>query len=285
MTRARNFADVISGNFAIPSGSLGNAVPADGSITTAKLADDAITSAKIADDAVVAAAIADDAVTSAAIATNAVASDALNISRSDLPSGTVLQCVTVNYSDDFIFSLGSSGNAGDDGKMEICTGLNASITPTSTNSKILYQATIYIGGTLWYDIGMHIIKNATSTVGTSAPTTTSPLGGSYLLDSSGNAIRGQASGGNPQGTGTLNNYAAVSSLSEVVTVNYRLQPVNMCLLDHPNSTSQQTYHFAIRWYAWETNSLYINRSYTNADGSANDFDTQPVSTVVLTEIA
>ena len=52
MTRARNFADVISGNFAIPSGSLGNAVPADGSITTAKLADDAITSAKIANDAV-----------------------------------------------------------------------------------------------------------------------------------------------------------------------------------------------------------------------------------------
>tara|TARA_B100001057_G_C22597215_1_gene851342 strand:+ start:105 stop:734 length:630 start_codon:yes stop_codon:yes gene_type:complete len=38
MTRARDFADVISGNFAIPSGSLGNAVPADGSITTAKLA-------------------------------------------------------------------------------------------------------------------------------------------------------------------------------------------------------------------------------------------------------
>tara|TARA_B100000212_G_scaffold212219_1_gene160377 strand:- start:924 stop:1688 length:765 start_codon:yes stop_codon:yes gene_type:complete len=70
MTRARNFADVISGNFAIPSGSLGNAVPADGSITTAKLADDAITSAKIANDAVVAAAIADDAVTSAKLDTN-----------------------------------------------------------------------------------------------------------------------------------------------------------------------------------------------------------------------
>ena len=285
MTRARDFADVISGNFAIPSGSLGNAVPADGSITTAKLADDAITSAKIADDAVVAAAIADDAVTSAAIATNAVASDALNIARSDLPSGTVLQCVTTNYSDDFVFSLGSSGNAVDNGKMEICTGLNASITPTSTSSKILYQATIYLGGTLWYDIGMHVIKNATSTVGTSTPTNTSPLGGSYLLDSSGNALRGQASGGNPQGTGSLNDYTSVSSLSEVVSVIYRMQPVNMCLLDHPNSTSQQTYHFAIRWYAWETNSLYINRSYNNSNHSGNNYDTQPVSTVVLTEIA
>jgi hypothetical protein len=41
MTRARDFADVISGNFDIPAGSLTNAVAADGSITTAKLADDA----------------------------------------------------------------------------------------------------------------------------------------------------------------------------------------------------------------------------------------------------
>ena len=47
MTRARDFASVISGNFAIPAGSLGNAVPADGSITTAKLADSAVTDAKI----------------------------------------------------------------------------------------------------------------------------------------------------------------------------------------------------------------------------------------------
>tara|TARA_R100001460_G_scaffold49880_1_gene88154 strand:- start:4824 stop:5618 length:795 start_codon:yes stop_codon:yes gene_type:complete len=67
MTRARDFADVISGNFDIPAGSLTNAVAADGSITTAKLADDAITAAKIADDAVVAAAIADNSIGSAAL--------------------------------------------------------------------------------------------------------------------------------------------------------------------------------------------------------------------------
>lgn len=97
MTRALDMARIVSGNFAIPSGSLGNAVPADGSISTAKLADDAvtsakladnsvvtaainadaITSAKIADDAVVAAAIADDAVGSAALATNSVGADAI----------------------------------------------------------------------------------------------------------------------------------------------------------------------------------------------------------------
>jgi hypothetical protein len=47
MTRARDFADVISGQFDIPVGSLDNAVVGDGDITTAKLADSAVTDAKI----------------------------------------------------------------------------------------------------------------------------------------------------------------------------------------------------------------------------------------------
>lgn len=270
MTRARDFADVISGNFAIPSGSLGNAVPADGSITTAKLADDAITSAKIADDAV----------TSAAIATNAVASDALNISRSDLPSGSVLQCVTTNYPNDFQFTLSSSSNAADNGKMEVATGLNCSITPTSTNSKILYQATIYLGGSLFYDIGYHVIKNATSTTSTTTTnyTDTSPCGGSYLSDSSGNALRGQTSGTTPKGTGVFNSHTTE-------TTTYRCEPVSMILLDHPNTTSQITYNFAIAFYSWNTHSLYLNRSNSNQQHSGGLYDTNPVSTVTLMEIA
>ena len=143
MTRARNFADVISGNFAIPSGSLGNAVPADGSITTAKLADDAITSAKIADDAVVAAAIADDAVvaaaiaddavTSAAIATNAVASDALNIVSSDLPSGTAIQTVATTLTSRFVTNSTSYAEI---------TGLTTSITPSSSSNKVLVKVNV-----------------------------------------------------------------------------------------------------------------------------------------------
>ena len=52
MTRARNFADVISGQFDLPVGSLDNAVVGDGDITTAKLADAAVTTAKLADSTV-----------------------------------------------------------------------------------------------------------------------------------------------------------------------------------------------------------------------------------------
>lgn len=160
MTRALDMARIVSGNFAIPSGSLGNAVPADGSISTAKLADDAVTSAKIADDAVVsaaiaddavvtaaiaddaitsaliaddavvAAAIADDAVVSAALATDAVGADALSasaIAATDLPTGTVLQSVTQSSST--VITVTSASMTG--------FGLSQSFTPKSASSTIL----------------------------------------------------------------------------------------------------------------------------------------------------
>mgnify|MGYP000041015533 CR=1 FL=1 len=53
MTKARDMADIVGGGFAIPSTSLGNAVPADGSITSAKLAVDAITPSALPDELVV----------------------------------------------------------------------------------------------------------------------------------------------------------------------------------------------------------------------------------------
>ena len=67
MTRARNFADVISGQFDLPVGSLDNAVVGDGDITTAKLADAAVTTAKLTDANITTAKLADSAVTDAKI--------------------------------------------------------------------------------------------------------------------------------------------------------------------------------------------------------------------------
>ena len=65
MTRARDFADVISGQFDIPVGSLDNAVVGDGGITTAKLADAAVTTAKLTDANITTAKLADGSVTGA----------------------------------------------------------------------------------------------------------------------------------------------------------------------------------------------------------------------------
>lgn len=199
-----------------------------------------------------------------------------------LPAGSVLQCVTTNYPDDFAFSLNASGNASDNGKLEVVTGLNCSITPTSTSSKILYQATIYLGSNLIYDIGYHVIKNATATTAATSHTDTSPCGGSYLSDSSGSAIRGQTSNNNPRGTGVLNEYMTVSSAADS---QYMVVPVSMSLLDHPNTTSQITYNFAVSYYNWQSRTVFVNRSHANQQSSGGVYDTNPVSTVTLMEIA
>ena len=200
------------------------------------------------------------------------------VPRAKQPAGSVLQCVTTNYPDDFIFTLSASGT---NGHMEVATGLNCSITPTSTSSKILYQATIYIGANLWYDIGYHVIKNATSATAATSHTDTSPCGGSYLSDSSGNAIRGQTSNSTPRGTGVINNYYVAGG--SATTGNYVISPVSMSLLDHPNTTSQITYNFAVTFYNWSANTIYLNRSNQNQQQAT--YDTNPVSTVTLMEIA
>ena len=213
------------------------------------------------------------------MALSTIGANQLVLTSADMPAGSVLQCVTTNYPNDFVFTLSASGT---NGHMEVATGLNCSITPTSTSSKILYQATIYIGANLWYDIGYHVIKNATSATAATSHTDTSPCGGSYLSDSSGNAIRGQTSNSTPRGTGVINNYYVAGS--SATTGNYVISPVSMSLLDHPNTTSQITYNFAVTFYNWSANTIYLNRSNQNQQ-SASGYDTNPVSTVTLMEIA
>ena len=206
-----------------------------------------------------------------------------NVTSARLPAGSVLQCVTTNYPDDFIFTL-SNGSSSDNGKMEVATGLNCSITPTSTSSKILYQATVYIGSDSMYDLGIHVIKNATSTTAATTYTDTSPCGGSYLTDANGNAIRGQTSGTTPRGTGVLNLYRLGNSGS-AVNPTYMVVPTSMTLLDHPNTTSQITYNFAMSFYNWDTQTIYLNRSHQNQQSGSGIYDTNPVSVVTLMEIA
>ena len=70
MSRARDLADVISGQHNLPLGALGNAVPT-GSVTTAKIANDAVNASKIADGVIRAQHIADGHITSAKLAAGA----------------------------------------------------------------------------------------------------------------------------------------------------------------------------------------------------------------------
>jgi len=89
-------------DFIIALGDTGSAVtPVDGSVTTAKLANDAVTSAKLADGAV---------------------------TTAKLPTGSVLQVVSTEKSDSFTTTSSSFVDV---------TGMSATITPSSTSSKIL----------------------------------------------------------------------------------------------------------------------------------------------------
>ena len=66
-------------------------------------------------------------------------------------------------------------------------------------------------------------------------------------------------------------------------ITYEIYSLSMSLLDHPNTTSQITYNFAIAWYSFQTHTLYLNRSHGNQQATL--YDTNPVSTVTLMEIA
>jgi hypothetical protein len=77
----------------------------------------------------------------------------LNIQSSDLPSGTVLQVVSTTKTDHFSSSSGSFVDV---------TGLQATITPTSTSSKILVMSHIGLGpGSSDSYPGMKLVRDGT----------------------------------------------------------------------------------------------------------------------------
>jgi hypothetical protein len=75
MSNARNLADIVTGNYAIPVGALSNAVPADGSITEAKLADGSITASKVADGSITEAKVSNGSITAGKLAAGSTVSN------------------------------------------------------------------------------------------------------------------------------------------------------------------------------------------------------------------
>ena len=62
----------------------------------------------------------------------------LSLSASDLPSGTVLQVVSNNFSTSTSITSNTKGSG-------TSTGLTATITPASTNNKLLLTGTVHFG--------------------------------------------------------------------------------------------------------------------------------------------
>lgn len=148
--------------------------------------------------------------------------------------------------------LGTTASASTSSNTSVDTGLQASITPSSASSKILVQYNVFLGQQDSYNMFVRILRDST-----------------YI----GN---GTSEGGRPVGNAVANNYHSTSD-------GYSISPTSNVYLDSPNTTSSITYKIQMGCYGGG-NLIYINRSHI-FQLSAGDYDTIPLSTITLMEIA
>jgi hypothetical protein len=154
-------------------------------------------------------------------------------------AGNVIQVVSTTKTDVFTNAAGS---------WVAITGLSASITPTSSSSKILIFASVSFGtrAASDYDVAFALYKN-------------------------GSAISGAI--GNADGTRTRGSFSGASR------ADYELNNGSMNYLDSPASTSAQTYAIYGRYNG---GTMYINRCYFDADDPGTE---RGISTITVMEIA
>ena len=179
------------------------------------------------------------------------------VPASAMPAGTMLQVVHTAKTNTFV---GTSVQTGVGYFIDV-TGLSATITPLSSTSKILVIANMYIGittGGTGYQQSYRLKKS---------------VGG---VDSF--PILGDGEGGRPRATGRVNNY-----LIDTSSLQYHMVMFNGTHQDTAGSTSSITYQAQLGGYSGST-IVYVNRAET-FQFLANDYDTVPVSTLTLMEIA
>jgi len=175
----------------------------DGTVDAGTLATDSVTAAKLKDDA---------------------------IAVGDLPAGSVLQVVQEMKTDTSSTTATSSGSA-------TSTGIAASITPSSTSSKILIMVSLMVSHSAAYK------RNHFTIVGGNAA----------------NYIGDPATG-----------HESSMSVTQTAHAGYGLINVNMIYLDSPSTTSSTTYTV----YHWtESGTSYINRAATMDANGGNTAST------------
>lgn len=154
-------------------------------------------------------------------------------------SAKVLQVVQTVKTDVFTAAAGS---------WVAITGLSASITPSSTSSKILIMATVSFGtrAASDYDVGFALYKNSSVITGATG-------------DAAGSRTR--------------------VSFSGASRADYELNNGSMNYIDLPASTSSQTYAIYGRYNG---GTMYINRCYFDNDDAGTE---RGISTITLMEIA
>lgn len=167
-------------------------------------------------------------------------------------AGAVLQVVHTTKTDTFVgTSVQDNG-----GYFIDVTGMSASITPISASSKILVMTTIYGSNVYGYNFSYRLKRI---------------IGGTATFP-----ILGTSEGGRPVTTGKNTGYEPTYGY-------YNITNTGGIHQDSPNTTSAITYQVQLGGYDGDL-TVYLNRSY-QFQSAANNFDTIPVSTITLMEIA
>jgi hypothetical protein len=159
-----------------------------------------------------------------------------------MPANSVLQVVSTVKTDPYT----ASGTT-----FTTVTGLTATITPTSANSKILVILNMVIGQS-YYTLNGRLMRGST------------PIG------------IGDASSNRPRATFGINTYVANQTYEE-----YHYKPVGVTFLDSPATISATTYSVQLASYSSYT--YGVNRSVGYQDQTT--YDPTTISTITLMEIA
>ena len=130
------------------------------------------------------------------------------------------------------------------------TGLTATITPSSTSSKIYVNGYITIG-TQAYFVYCWLVRGSTQ------------------------IFKGDTASNRPTVTITTSGEGGVAQ--DV----YAMHPLPFSYLDSPNTTSATTYKIQIRQYG--TQAWYVNRTHSDRDNA--DYEPRGASVITLQEIA
>jgi len=152
----------------------------------------------------------------------------------------------------------ASGATGTGANTFYDSGLEASITLNSLNSKVLVNYAVH-ASTSSYQVKSRIIRRELSLFDT-------PVG------------LGTPEGGRGVSTSTAHVYA-----SDVTERLYQLTLLSNTYLDAPNNISPLTYKIQIA--AYDTHTWYLNRSEGYQNGGSGGYDAVPLSTITLMEIA
>ena len=160
--------------------------------------------------------------------------------------GHVIQVKQTLVKDSFSTAIG--------GGFAEMTDFRTTITPSSTNSKILIRGDLFVGAH-YYQIKGRILRNTT------------PIDDAL---------------GNQQGNRTRTMWNIINYSGGTSNSQYELSSASFSYLDSPATTSEITYSLDMGGYS-TSYTVYLNRQHAYTNGTAND--STPMSSFTLMEIA